>query len=277
MDGRVKTLHPTIHGGILARRDDAGARRRRCRRTASRRSTSSSSTSTRSRRRSRAGRRLRGRCIENIDIGGPAMIRAAAKNHDFVAVVTDPADYDARARRASRRTTGATGARRCASGSPPRPLRAPPPTTPRSSQWFARRSTGEALPARASCSRGELPQTLRYGENPHQQRGVLRRRRRRGPASPTAPQVQGKELSLQQPHRRRRRLRAASPSSTRPAVVDHQARQPVRRRRRRRRLREAYGKALRLRSGQRLRRHRRAQPPARRRDRRRDRRDSSSR
>ncbi len=92
LDGRVKTLHPAIHGGLLARRDRpdhlatlaahgiaeidllvcnlypfaatvaAGAGREEC--------------------------------IENIDIGGVALIRAAAKNHDFVTVVTDPADYD---------------------------------------------------------------------------------------------------------------------------------------------------------------------------------------
>ncbi len=91
MDGRVKTLHPKIHGGLLARRDKADHR---------------------------AAMEVHGiapidllvsnlypfeatlaagadeaACIENIDVGGPAMIRAAAKNHDFVAVVTAPGDY----------------------------------------------------------------------------------------------------------------------------------------------------------------------------------------
>ncbi|MBT8474321.1 MAG: bifunctional phosphoribosylaminoimidazolecarboxamide formyltransferase/IMP cyclohydrolase, partial [Alphaproteobacteria bacterium] len=93
MDGRVKTLHPMVHGGLLALRDDAGHV---------------------------ADMEAHGiapidllvvnlypfeetvangadyaTCIENIDIGGPAMIRAAAKNHAFVSVVTDVADYNA--------------------------------------------------------------------------------------------------------------------------------------------------------------------------------------
>ena len=91
MDGRVKTLQPTIHGGILARRTDAGHAK------------------------AMADHRIAGidlvvvnlypfeatvargadfpTCVENIDIGGPALIRASAKNHDFVTVVVDPADY----------------------------------------------------------------------------------------------------------------------------------------------------------------------------------------
>ena len=93
MDGRVKTLHPKIHGGILARRDLAEHRKAMEEHgiggidlvvvnlypfaaTVD----------------SGAGRED---CIENIDIGGPALIRAAAKNHGFVAVVTDPGDYAA--------------------------------------------------------------------------------------------------------------------------------------------------------------------------------------
>src|SRR5262249_14555953 len=93
MDGRVKTLHPKIHGGILARRDQA----------AHRKAMSDhgippidlvvinlypfEATVAKGARRDE--------CVENIDIGGPALIRAAAKNHDYVAVVTDPVDYDA--------------------------------------------------------------------------------------------------------------------------------------------------------------------------------------
>src|SRR6478609_8792080 len=93
MDGRVKTLQPAIHGGILARRTDAGHKK------------------------AMNDHRIAGidlvvvnlypfeatvargadfaTCIENIDIGGPALIRASAKNHDFVTVVVDPADYGA--------------------------------------------------------------------------------------------------------------------------------------------------------------------------------------
>ncbi|MDD9806179.1 MAG: bifunctional phosphoribosylaminoimidazolecarboxamide formyltransferase/IMP cyclohydrolase, partial [Gammaproteobacteria bacterium] len=90
MGGRVKTLHPRIHGGLLARRgeDDAVMREHGIagidllavnlypfERTVAR------------------GARL-AEAVENIDIGGPAMVRAAAKNHRFVTVVTNPADYD---------------------------------------------------------------------------------------------------------------------------------------------------------------------------------------
>src|SRR5215475_3352165 len=93
MDGRVKTLHPKIHGGILARRDLAEHRKAMEEHQIGGidlvvvnlypfAATVDSG----------AGR---DECVENIDIGGPALIRAAAKNHAFVAVVTDPADYAA--------------------------------------------------------------------------------------------------------------------------------------------------------------------------------------
>ena len=93
LDGRVKTLHPAIHGGLLARRDrpDHLAALAAhgigeidllvCNLYPFAATVASG-----------AGRED---CIENIDIGGPALIRAAAKNHEFVTVVTDPADYDA--------------------------------------------------------------------------------------------------------------------------------------------------------------------------------------
>src|SRR5689334_10624799 len=92
LDGRVKTLHPAVHGGLLARRDrpDHLASLAAhgigeidllvCNLYPFALTVASGAD--------------RETCIENIDIGGPALIRAAAKNHDFVAVVTDPADYD---------------------------------------------------------------------------------------------------------------------------------------------------------------------------------------
>jgi phosphoribosylaminoimidazolecarboxamide formyltransferase/IMP cyclohydrolase len=90
MDGRVKTLHPAIHGGILARRDleshcaameahGIGAIDLVVVNLYPFEATVASGADFAT-------------CVENIDIGGPAMVRAAAKNHDFVAVVTDPAD-----------------------------------------------------------------------------------------------------------------------------------------------------------------------------------------
>src|SRR5216684_268044 len=92
LDGRVKTLHPALHGGILARRDSAAHR----------------DALTEHGIRTIdlvvvnlypfAATIARGAgwddCIENIDIGGPSLIRGAAKNHDFVTVLTDPGDYD---------------------------------------------------------------------------------------------------------------------------------------------------------------------------------------
>ena len=92
LDGRVKTLHPAIHGGLLARRDrpdhlailaehGIGEIDLLVSNLYPFAATVASG----------AGRED---CVENIDIGGPALIRAAAKNHEFVTVVTDPADYD---------------------------------------------------------------------------------------------------------------------------------------------------------------------------------------
>ena len=92
MDGRVKTLHPKIHGGLLAVRGKRQRTSARSRITPSRRSIFSSSIFIRSRRRLRAARDFDA-CIENIDIGGPALIRAGAKNHASVTVVIDPEDY----------------------------------------------------------------------------------------------------------------------------------------------------------------------------------------
>ena len=93
MDGRVKTLHPAIHGGILARRnrpDDLAAHRRARHRAWS---IWSSSTCIRSRRRPPIPRRRSTALVEEIDIGGPSLVRAAAKNFRDVLVVVDPADY----------------------------------------------------------------------------------------------------------------------------------------------------------------------------------------
>ena len=95
LDGRVKTLHPRLHAALLARRDDpehmaiARARGNRADRPRLRQPLS------RSRRRSRGTRSSPSVAIENIDIGGPTMIRAAAKNHAGVAVVVKPESYDA--------------------------------------------------------------------------------------------------------------------------------------------------------------------------------------
>ena len=127
-------------------------------------------------------------CIENIDIGGPAMIRAAAKNHNDVAVVVDAADYvrvldalkaggttlalrKALAQKAYARTAAYDAA---------------------ISNWFAN-ELGENAPAYRAFG-GALLQTLRYGENPHQNAAFYRSPEKRFGVA-TARQLQGKELS----------------------------------------------------------------------------------
>ncbi|MEO0370440.1 MAG: bifunctional phosphoribosylaminoimidazolecarboxamide formyltransferase/IMP cyclohydrolase, partial [Pseudomonadota bacterium] len=188
MDGRVKTLHPMVHGGLLALRDNADHK---------------------------VAMDTHGigpidllvvnlypfeetvakgadydTCIENIDIGGPAMIRAAAKNHAFVNVVVDVEDYDrllAELDANDGQTTMAfrqslaqiayarTGAYDAAV-----------------STWMAD-ALGETTPRRRAVA-GQLAQSLRYGENPHQRAAFYTDGSAR-PGVATAQQHQGKELS----------------------------------------------------------------------------------
>src|SRR6266478_4654487 len=188
MDGRVKTLHPKVHGGLLALRDNE---------------------------RHDAAMRAHGiqpidllvvslypfeatvakgadfdTCIENIDIGGPAMIRAAAKNHADVAVVVDPSDYffvltelrdhggattlELR-RRLAAKAYARTGVYDAAI-----------------SNWFADQLSDTAPAFRAIG--GHLIESLRYGENPHQAAAFYRTSEQR-PGIATARQLQGKKLS----------------------------------------------------------------------------------
>ncbi|MGR3782982.1 MAG: bifunctional phosphoribosylaminoimidazolecarboxamide formyltransferase/IMP cyclohydrolase [Albimonas sp.] len=186
MDGRVKTLHPKVHGGLLALRDDAGH-------VAAMadheilpidllvvnlypfEATVASGAGPDD-------------CIENIDIGGPAMIRAAAKNHAFVAVVTDPEDYaplleavaEGGTTPALRTRLAATAYARTAA------------YDAAVSAWMAGHA-GETAPRRRAFA-GTLAQTLRYGENPHQSAAFYTTGSNR-PGVATAKQLQGKELS----------------------------------------------------------------------------------
>ena len=186
LDGRVKTLMPQIHGGILGRRDLLDHLEQMELHNIApidlvavnfypfEATVSSGATPA--------------DCVENIDIGGPAMTRAAAKNHDFVVVVTDPGQYGAvldefAANKATslalrQRLAGEAFARTAAYDAAV-------------SGWFAAQQE-IAFPPRLVVS-GRLRQTLRYGENPHQQAGFYVNGDRRGVA--TAEQVQGKELS----------------------------------------------------------------------------------
>ena len=175
--------------------------------------------------------------IENIDIGGPAMVRSAAKNWKDVAVLTDASQYAGVARRAEARRQGQRGdalrARR-------RRLRPHRPATTARSATTCRRSPARAT---ASPSAHEFPaqangrfvklQDLRYGENPHQRAAFYRdlaagaRLARHGEAA-------AGQGALVQQHRRRRRGVGVRQELRRAGVRDRQARQPVRRRRRRR-------------------------------------------
>ena len=188
MDGRVKTLHPGVHGGLLAIRDDADHRS-----AMDAHGIGAIDLAVINLYPFEAVRAAGGdyaTTVENIDIGGPAMIRAAAKNHAYVAVVTDPQDYPALiqsitsdegqtayayrqslAAKAYARTAAYDGA---------------------ISAWFA-----EALDLETPRHRvigGVLKEKMRYGENPHQSAGFYVTGEKR-PGVATAQLVQGKQLS----------------------------------------------------------------------------------
>ena len=188
LDGRVKTLHPKVHGGILGKRSDpahlatmeehdidpidlivvnlypfeatvaAGADY--------------------------------DTCVENIDIGGPAMIRSAAKNHDGVTIVTDAEDYHAviEDMKANDGATSPALRRRLAGTAYARTAAYDAAI----GRWFAEQND-DAFPRRFSLS-GTRVQSLRYGENPHQKAAFYATGNDR-PGVATATQIQGKELS----------------------------------------------------------------------------------
>ncbi len=187
MNGRIKTLHPRVHGGLLSLRDNEEHQQ---------------------------SMREHGiadidllvvnlypfeetvekgadfaACIENIDIGGPAMIRAAAKNHQFVGVVTDPDDYEAVAGEINR--TGMLSAetkRRLAA----KAFAKTAAYDAAIAAWFAAQ-TGENFPM-DFCLAGRRQNVLRYGENPHQKAAFYRSGDQRYGVA-TARQIQGKALS----------------------------------------------------------------------------------
>ena len=261
MDGRVKTLHPKVHGGLLAIRDnkehadamkahgiapidllvvnlypfeetvDKGAGYEDC--------------------------------IENIDIGGPAMIRAAAKNHDDVAVVVEAQDYQAVLDElaANKGATTLSLRRRLAAKAYARTAAYDAAI----SNWFALQLKNDAPDFRAFG--GRLIQSLRYGENPHQTAAFYRTPDKR-PGVATARQLQGKELSynnINDTDAAYECIAEFDPKRTAACVIVKHANPcgvaegPD--------LVSAYRKALRLRHAVALWRHHRRQPDARRRSR----------
>ena len=225
LDGRVKTLHPKIHGGILARRDCRRASRCARRGTASRRSTWSSSTSIRSAKRSREPGCTLDDAIENIDIGGPAMVRSGRE--------------ELGARRRRRRSCGLRGrARRVA---PQRQRAVGDATRFRLMQkafahtaaydgaianWLTARDARRRrarLSAIAVTEPASKLQDMRYGENPHQRAAFYREPIAAGGQPRGIPAAAGQGTVVQQHRRRRRRVgvrhdgspsRRASSSST---------------------------------------------------------------
>ena len=194
LDGRVKTLHPKVHGGILARRDVP----------AHVEAIKSAGIAPIdlvvvnlypfSQTVARAGCTL-DEAIENIDIGGPAMVRSAAKNHAHVAVVTDPADYAAilGEMRAANGAVGETTRFRLAQ----KAFSHTAAYDGAISNYLTALGTDgarAAFPQRLNLN-FELAQTLRYGENPHQNAAFYRDLEPAPGSLARYVQLQGKELS----------------------------------------------------------------------------------
>ena len=186
MDGRVKTLVPQIHGGILGRRDvPAHMEQMRAHGIAPIDLVVVNLYPFEATVAQGAGYE---NCVENIDIGGPALIRAAAKNHDFVTVLTDPEQYgEVMAEMAACGGTSLLSRRRLAGLA----YACTAAYDAAIGGWFASRQA-QLFPKHLTVA-GRLRQTLRYGENPHQAAAFYASGERRGMA--TAIQVQGKELS----------------------------------------------------------------------------------
>jgi phosphoribosylaminoimidazolecarboxamide formyltransferase/IMP cyclohydrolase len=186
LDGRVKTLVPQIHGGILGRRDlPAHVAQMAAHNIAP---IDLVAVNLYPFEATVAAAAAFDACVENIDIGGPALIRAAAKNHDFVAVLTEPSHYETvLAELAAHGGTSPALRRRLAGDAYARTAAYDAAIA----AWFAQQQ-GIAFPDRMTVS-GTLQQNLRYGENPHQAAAFYVSGNRPGVA--TARQVQGKELS----------------------------------------------------------------------------------
>jgi phosphoribosylaminoimidazolecarboxamide formyltransferase/IMP cyclohydrolase len=194
MDGRVKTLHPTVHGGLLALRDNAehvaamqahgiGAIDLVVVNLYPFEATVAKGAS-------------REEVIENIDIGGPSMVRSAAKNHGFVTILTDPADYATLTQEMDANGGATTQAFR---------TRMAGKAYARTAAYDAAIASWFAFSPSASDEPTLFPETLpmafkradtlRYGENPHQSAAIYVPQVAGTAGVPQATQLQGKELS----------------------------------------------------------------------------------
>lgn len=189
LDGRVKTLHPNVHGGLLARHDDPDHKQQieahniqpielvcvnlyPFQQTIAKEDVTVEDA------------------IENIDIGGPTMLRSAAKNHEYVTVVVDPADYETviAEYKAEGKTTFAT--RRALAAKVFRHTAAYDSVI---SQYMTE-LVGEKQPESVTYTY-DLQQNLRYGENPHQQAAFYKKPLGSTFSIANATQLHGKELS----------------------------------------------------------------------------------
>ena len=190
MDGRVKTLHPKVHGGLLGVRDNPQHRAMMDEHDIA--PIDLVVVNLYPFEQTVAKGAARDEIIENIDIGGPSMLRSAAKNHAFVVVVTDPADYDALLAEldANEGATSLPLRRRLAA----KAYALTAAYDSMISQWFAFADQGERFPATWTLS-AKLQMPLRYGENPHQKAALYLPLGPRARGIAEAEQVQGKELS----------------------------------------------------------------------------------
>ncbi|MBB3912244.1 bifunctional phosphoribosylaminoimidazolecarboxamide formyltransferase/IMP cyclohydrolase [Sphingomonas desiccabilis] len=190
MDGRVKTLHPVVHGGLLAVRDNPehvasmgehgiGAIDLVVVNLYPFAQTVAKGAD-------------RDEIIENIDIGGPSMVRSAAKNHAHVAIVTDPADYAALVEEldANAGATSLETRRRFAA----KAYAATAAYDSAIAGWFASVDQGETLPQTLPLAFTRAD-TLRYGENPHQTAALYLPNTGATRGIAQGQQLQGKELS----------------------------------------------------------------------------------
>ena len=187
MDGRVKTLHPVVHGGLLGVRDAPDHARAMAEHAIG--GIDLVYVNLYPFEATVAGGADYATAVENIDIGGPAMIRSAAKNHGYVAVCTELADlHEVLAEMAADGATGLALRRVLAARAYARTAAYDAAIA----SWFARALGDEATKRRAFA--GDLAQTMRYGENPHQSAAFYRFANPRTGVA-TARQHQGKELS----------------------------------------------------------------------------------
>jgi phosphoribosylaminoimidazolecarboxamide formyltransferase/IMP cyclohydrolase len=190
MDGRVKTLHPKVHGGLLAVRDNPEHAAAMAEHAISAidlvvvnlypfEATVAKGAD-------------RDEIIENIDIGGPSMVRSAAKNHAYVTIVTDPADYAGLL--AELEATGGATRLEFRKLMASRAFAATASYDAMISQWFAFGDQQQLFPETLAVM-GSRVEELRYGENPHQRAAIYVPKGPHGKGIAQARQVQGKELS----------------------------------------------------------------------------------